>query len=602
MKRRVADIIVDILIENKITDCFSVVGGGAMHLNNALVVNEDMNLVYNHHEQACAMAATAYGRLKGKPAVVCVTSGPGGLNTLNGVQGAWVDSIPMIVISGHPRMATTIQSTGLNLRCRGVQENDIIYMVKKITKYSVLLTDPQKVRAEMEKAIYYAMEGRRGPVWIDVPLDIQGVEVEVEELEGWSSSKEKSDIPDKEIGALEELLLNASRPCILTGSAIRTADAVELFRQFIDKVQIPIVGGSLRADICHNEQERYYGMSGSIGPRAGNFILQNSDLILVLGNSLSFQQTGFYQEGFAPKAKIIMVDIQEDEAKKPGLHVDMLIHMEIKAFFENYIRNRKEIKATEKWIDYCEYVKNYFPKYEALKNYGTLSSEERVPALLFWKLLLPKIQNDALIALGNSSCIHGVLQEGIEKKEQRVIVNYNCGSMGDDLPAAIGMAVASDAMVYCVTGDGSIMMNLQELQTIVHHVYPIKICLFLNDGYGAIRNTCSNFFHGVYTGCDEKSGISFPSFAKVAEAFGIKCRECKNVGMLESSLEWYIAESGPCILLIDEMLDEIRGPKIESKLLSNGEFVTPPLHDMSPFMEEKEMGKLMISESTGECV
>lgn len=596
MKCRVADIVVDVLIENGITDCFSLVGGGAMHLNNAMVINGELNMIYNHHEQACAMAATAYARLKGEMAAVCVTSGPGGLNTLNGVQGAWVDSIPMIVISGHPRIATTIASTGLNLRCRGVQENDIVGMVKNITKYAKLVTDPLSIREEMQKAIYYAMEGRRGPVWIDIPLDVQGTYVETEELRSWSPKEVEDAEHQEELKWLVDVLKNAKRPCILTGSAIRTANAIELFREFVKKVQIPIVGGSLRADVCYNEQELYFGMSGSIGPRAGNFILQNADVILVLGNSLSFSQTGFNQEAFAPSAKIIMVDIQKDEAKKPGLHIERLICMEIKKFFEEYLKLEETVHAEPDWVNYCKYIKGYFPVFEALENHGELKGEERVPALLFWKRFLPKIQDDALIALGNSSCIHGVLQEGVNKPEQRVVVNYNCGSMGDDLPAAIGMAEASKQMVYCVTGDGSVMLNIQELQTISYHKYPIKICVFINDGYGAIRQTCTNFFNGTYTGCDEKSGISFPDFIQLAEACGIKGKHCQNIDMLDASIDWLIEQEGSCLLLIDERIDEIRGPKIESKMLENGQFITPALHDMSPFVDDETMKNLMFQE------
>lgn len=593
MRRRVADVVVDVLIENGITDCFSLVGGGAMHLNNAMVINEKLNIIYNHHEQACAMAATSYARLKGEMAAVCVTSGPGGLNTLNGVQGAWVDNIPMIVISGHPRIATTIASTGLNLRCRGVQENDIVDMVKNITKYAKLVIDPLSIREEVQKAIYYAMEGRRGPVWIDIPLDVQGAYVETEELSSWNLMKVEEQGHQEELKWLVGVLKSAECPCILTGSAIRTANAIELFRKFVEKVQIPIVGGSLRADICYNEQELYFGMSGSIGPRAGNFILQNADVILVLGNSLSFSQTGFNQEAFAPSAKIIMVDVQADEAKKPGLHIERLIHVEIKKFFEEYLKLEETVQASQVWVNYCKYIKGYFPAFEALENYGELKGEERVPALLFWKRFLSKTQDDALIALGNSSCIHGVLQEGINKPEQRIIVNYNCGSMGDDLPAAIGMAEASKKMIYCVTGDGSVMLNIQELQTISYHKYPIKICVFINNGYGAIRQTCTNFFNGTYTGCDENSGISFPNFIGLAEACGIKGKHCENIDMLDESIDWLIAQQDACLLLINERIDEIRGPKIESKMLANGQFITPALHDMSPFIDEETIQKLM---------
>lgn len=595
MKKRVADIIVDCLIENGITDCFSVVGGGAMHLNNAFVLRDEIQKVYCHHEQACAMAAEGYARVSGKLAAVCVTSGPGGTNALNGVQGAYVDSIPMIVISGHPRYATTVKATGLDLRCRGVQENDIVYMVKKITKYAKFITDASEIRAEVKKAIDIAMEGRRGPVWIDVPLDIQGMIIDEENTNTANEIKECI-CDSKDIQECLELLKEAKRPCILTGSGIRTSSCIDEFRAFCEYIQIPIVGGALQADICYNGQKMYYGMSGSMGPRTGNFILQNADLILVLGNSLSFKQTGFNQELFAPKAKIVMVDVDSDEGKKPGLDVYKLIQCNLKNFFNMICEESVTVKANDGWIAYCDKVNNRFEGYEPLSLLKDMSDTDRVPVMLFWKKFLSRCKEDCIIALGNSSCVHGVLQEGVNSPNQRVLVNYNCGSMGDDLPEAVGAAIATGKEVVCITGDGSIMMNLQELQTIKHNMLPIKTIIFSNEGYGAIRNTCSNFFGGLYTGCDEKSGISFPSFEKVADAFDMPYHICQNVAALDEALDWVLGQEGPCILEILQCINEIKAPKLESKMLEDGTFVTPALHDMSPFLTSEEMESLMYKE------
>lgn len=594
MKKRVADIIVDCLIENGVTDCFSVVGGGAMHLNNAFVLRDDIRKIYCHHEQACAMAAEGYARAKGKMAVVCVTSGPGGTNAVNGVQGAWVDSIPMIVISGHPRYETTVAYTGLRLRSRGVQENDIVHMVKKITKYSKLILDPYEIVKEINKAISIAMEGRRGPVWLDIPLDIQGLLVDVEKLYPVECSNVIKGCDTETLKDAVELLKKAERPCILTGSGIRTGDTVVDFRESLKWLRIPVVGGALQADISYNEQELYYGMSGSMGPRCGNFILQNADVILVLGNSLSFKQTGFNQKLFAPNAKIIMVDADIDEMKKPDLHVFLPVESDLKTFFDKINEMGIVIECSKEWKAYCDEVKGHFPKYEALVRYGKIGAGERIPVLLFWKKFLESCSDDCVIALGNSSCVHGVLQEGVNKSNQRVLVNYNCGSMGDDLPEAVGAAIALNREIICITGDGSVMMNLQELQTIKYHELPIKIIIFSNDGYGAIRNTCSNFFKGVYTGCDKKSGISFPDFGKVAETFGLNYFQCGNAGMLDEALDWLYAQKGNCILEILQRIDEIKGPKLESKMMPDGTFVTPALHDMSPFLSEEELHSLML--------
>ncbi|BAK44795.1 thiamine pyrophosphate-binding protein [Eggerthella sp. YY7918] len=596
MKKRVADIIVDILEQNEIDVCFSVVGGGAMHLNNAFKLGKDrIATIYNHHEQACTMAAEGYARLTGKMASVCVTAGPGGTNAINGVQGAWVDSLPMIVISGFPRFETTAASTALDIRTRGVQENDIVAQVKSITKYAVLVTDPLAIKAELQKAITLAMSGRRGPVWISVPLDVQSALVEEEELYKYEPCEHSLSFNYDQLQQLEEMLQAAERPCILTGSGIRTGNAHALYCRFVNNVQIPIVGGALQADINANGDKYYYGMSGNIGPRCGNFILQSADLILVLGNSLGTCQTGFYVEGFAPNAKIVMVDAEEDEAKKPGLHIDMFIHADIKNFFEACLDFNLKTRASNAWFNHCDELYKRLPRYEIIARHASeFKTNDRVPIQLFWKEFLEQVPSKTVIALGNSSCVRGLLQVGIDDPEQRVLVNYNCGSMGDDLPEAIGACMGTDQAVYCVTGDGSIMLNIQELQTIRHHDFPIKIILCNNKGYGAIRASCKNYFDGMYNGCDAESGLSFPAFDKVADAFGIPYRRSSCIGELHQGLDWLIKQKGPCILEVDQRIDDFNEPRVVSCLDSEGRFVTPAIHEMTPLLPREDIQKYLL--------
>ena len=592
--KRVADIVVETLIENGIDVCFSVVGGGAMHLNNAFIEKKDkIKTIYNHHEQACSMAAEGYARLSGKIAAVCVTSGPGGTNAINGVQGAWVDSVPIIVISGAPRMDTTVAATGLDIRTRGVQENNIIEQVKYITKYAVQINDATKAKYEVEKAIDIAMDGRRGPVWLEIPLDIQGALTDENDLIKFSRENKKVCASDENIDKLCDLLLDAKRPCILTGSGIRTSDSLKEYKEFCELVNIPVVGGSLQADINYNGEKLYFGMSGTMGPRCGNFILQNADLILVLGTSLSTKQTGFNQKEFAKNAKIVMVDVQEDEARKPGLNVELFIHSDLKEFFDKFNKRNVKIKTNSDWVKYCRFAYENLSKYEMLEKIKVMDKKERVPALLFWKNFLENIDSDEVIALGNSSCIQGALQYGINNENQRVLVNYNCGSMGDDLPEAIG-AAAYKNNIYCVTGDGSVMMNLQELQTIVYNNLPIKIIIFNNDGYGAIRTTCKTFFAGTNAGCDEKSGISFPDFRKISDAFGIDYHCVKNISELDEGISWIKEKQNYCILEIYQMTDDIKGPKVMSKMDENGVFYTPGLHEMDPPIDKILYNKLML--------
>lgn len=593
MKRRVADIVVDILIEKAITDCFMVVGGGAMHLNNALALREEIKKVSCHHEQACAMAAEAYARACGKLAVVCVTSGPGALNTLNGVEGAWVDNLPMLIISGQSRYNTSVEITGLPLRYRGVQEFEIINSVKNMTKYAKKVIKPTEIRRELNYAIELAMSGRRGPVWIDLPLDVQSTMIEEMELDETPKTMPVTPAAtDVDIEQLVHEICKAERPVILSGSGIRSSNTIDLFRKVAEQMGIPIVGGALQADILYHGFPRYYGMSGNVGPRAGNIILQNADLILAMGNSLGYKQTGFAQELFAPKAKIIMVDVDEYEAQKPGLRIYKLIHSDLSSFFEKMLQRQFTISLKKAWIEYCDMVFDRFPAFEYKETMG--DEGDRVSFYEFWQMFSELEEKDSVIALGNSNCVVGRLQLGINKPEQRVLVNYNSGSMGDDLPEAVGACIALSRTITCVTGDGSIMMNLQELQTIVHYQLPIKIVVFSNDGYGAIRQTNKNFFNGLYIGCDKNSGVSFPDFEKIANSFGIPYAKCSNKNHLETSIEWLEEQKSYAFLEIAQKIDDPIVPKNMARMREDKTFDSPALHDMYPFVDSDELNKYMI--------
>ncbi|MBQ9277751.1 MAG: thiamine pyrophosphate-binding protein [Lachnospiraceae bacterium] len=589
MKKRVADIIIETLLELGINDCFCVVGGGAMHIDNALKVHDKMKVTFCHHEQACAFAAEGYAKYSGKIALVSVTSGPGGVNTLNGVYSAWVDSAPMFVIAGHPRSDTTVEATGLNLRCRGVQEFDIISSIKNMTKYSKMILDAREIKREIIKAYNIAMSGRRGPVWLSVPLDIQSATVDEDELFEYQHSEYDifSDFDTKEV---IDKIKNAKSPCILTGSAIRYADAYDEFIEFIHKIKIPVIGAALLPDILPEDYPLYYGLSGNIGPRTGNYILQNADLILVLGNSLSVRQTGFDATKFAPDAYFIMVDAEKDEMKKPDLHIDFAVHTDIKTFFNalnDYIKD--EIKAPDKWVEFCDNT------YKILKDIDDPNVDEksRIPAKYFWKVFRKKIEDDAIIALGNSNCVTGLYQYGVDKLKQRVITNANAGSMGYDLPEAVGVSIVSDVPVYCVTGDGSIMMNLQELETISYNNLDIKIVIFSNDGYGAIRQTCKNYFNGDIFGCDDKSGVGLPDFEKVAYAFDFGYMCCNTNSELDECLDDFINSKGRTILEIKQLLDDPVVPKLMSKMNEDGVFEAPQFTSFYPFLDDETEEKLI---------
>ncbi len=593
MRKRVADIIIETLAENNIVDCFAVVGGGAMHLNNALALNNNVKTYFNHHEQSCAMAADAYARVSGQMAAVCVTSGPGTTNIMTGVMGAYQDSLPMIVISGQVRYATTARSTGLPLRYRGVQEFDVVPTVESMTKYAKMITEPYAIKKEVIKAINLAMQGRRGPVWLDIPLDIQSQIIEADMLQAVDELDELPSITNEECSDIVKAIASSKRPCILGGTGIVSSNNQNRFLNFVEKVGIPTIGGGWCTDMLHTNHDLYFGLSGDIGPRTGNFILQNSDLILVLGNSLSFRQTGFAQEKFAPKAKIIFVDVDEYEAKKPGIKVEKFIHSDLNNFFEMFEKVDVKIDIAEEWITYCKKLKKHFSIYESIEG---LKMDERVNSYYFWKEYNEFAKEGNIIAMGNSRANAAKIQIGVEKKNQRAITNYLCGSMGYELPAAIGCAVASQKEVYCITGDGSIMMNLQELHTIVQCGLNVKVVVFANEGYEAIRQTCKNFFSGTYFGCDAKSGVTFPEFRKIAMAFGYEYKSCDMNADVHKSLEWLFSTDGPCFLEVKQQLENPLIPKVMSRMLEDGSFETPALHDMAPFLNEDELKKWMISE------
>ena len=594
MKKRVADIIMDILVEHGITDCFVVVGGGAMHLDNALLVCEKINKYFNHHEQACAMAAEAYARYSGNMAAVCVTSGPGATNTLTGVMGAWQDSLPMIVLSGQVRYEISVPKSGLKLRYRGIQEFELIPTVKNMTKYAVMLTDPLAVKREVCTAIKIAMSGRRGPVWIDVPQDIQNAMVEENELYPEENNVcTNPTIQEKDILEVIHILREAKRPCILGGSGITSSNARGLFEELINKVGIPVIGGSWVADNFYTEHPLYYGNSGNVGPRTGNFILQNADVILTLGNSLGFRQTGFNLEGFAPDAKIIMIDVDMEESKKPGLRIYKFIHADLKDTMTAVLKEDCTVPVSQEWIAYCDMLKRKFTPFEAAQN---IDMKERVCAYYFWQIFQKYEERDSILALGNNTANTAKLQVGVKYPEQRALTNYTCGSMGYDVPAAIGAAIASKKKVYCITGDGSIMMNLQELQTIVQNDLPVHIVVFSNDGYGAIRQTSKNFFNGAYIGCTPDTGVSFPDFKMVAETFGFAYAKCCTNGQVEEAVKQLVHSNKRMLLEVEQKLDDPVTPKVMSRLDKNGKMLTPALQDMYPFLLEEEYKELMIKD------
>lgn len=590
MKRRVADIIMDVLADNGVTDCFAVVGGGAMHLDNALALNDKITKYFNHHEQACAMAAEAYARVSGKLAAVCVTSGPGATNAITGVMGCWQDSLPMLVLSGQVRYEISVAKSGLPLRYRGMQEFDIIHSVQNMTKYAVMVTEPLMVKQELLKAIKISMTGRRGPVWIDVPLDVQSAIIEEDDMYPFEEDITSPSASCEDIDFIMKKLKEAKRPCILAGNGIANSDNLQNFRDFAKELNIPVIAACIAADAMYMDYPRYYGLSGSIGPRTGNFIVQNADVILAVGCSMGFKMTGFAQDKFAPHAFIISVEVDENEMKKPGVRIDHLIHSDLGSFFACAKNRIERVNVPEQWAEYCDNLKIRFSPFEPAES---VALDDRVCAYYFWKEYEKYEQDNSISILGNNTANSAKLQIGIKKENQRIVANNNCGSMGADLPEAIGAAVAAKREVICLTGDGSIMMNLQELQTIHHYHLPVKVVVFSNDGYNAIRQTSKNFFNGTIIGCTKETGVSFPEFENVASAFGFQYMRCRNNGEVGKCLQEFFAMDGNVLLEVEQRLDDPITPKVMSRMNEDGSFATPSLEDMAPFISQEEHDSLM---------
>jgi acetolactate synthase I/II/III large subunit len=586
VKIRVADYIANLLVKNGITNVFSVVGGGAMHLNDAFGRHEQIHCTYNHHEQASAIAAEGYARIHNQLAVACVTTGPGGTNAITGVLCSWLDSIPMLVISGQTRYATTVESTGLNLRQFGEQEYNIVQSVKPMTKYAVMVKDAKEIKYHLEKAIYEATTGRKGPCWIDIPLDIQGAFIEESQLVGYQAPKE-SRLSDKDSLTILDKIKRARAPVMILGSAVRQSSCLSEVYELVDKLNIPVLCPTSIVDIFENSHPLYFGNFGVFGGRPGNFIVQNADLIISLGARMSFKQTGFNFAAFAPHAEKIIVDIDAEELKKNTISIDMPIHADLTDVIlslNNLVTD--QLPRNENWMNYCNALKGRF----TLMPEKAQESDKVNPYFLAQKLL-NKLPEDSITVVGNSCACVSVLQMGISQRGQRLFGSVNCGTMGYDIPAAIGAALASGKSVLCATGDGSFQMNIQELQTIVHNNLPVKFIIFNNFGYQAIIQTQTNFFGGALAGCTKESGISFPDFEKISFAYGLPYKKVTCHADVDAGLDWLLSlETYGLCEIIQDTKQPIE-PKVMSKKLDDGTIISPPIDDLSPFLTKEEYEK-----------
>lgn len=588
---KLSDYVAQKVVEEGVKHVFMVTGGGAMHLNHSFGSHKALECVFNHHEQACAIAAEAYYRYNNQIGLVNVTSGPGGTNAITGVYGAFVDSIGMVVISGQVKWETTVRSTGLPLRQYGDQELDIEELVRPVTKYCFMVTDPKTIRYHLEKAFYLAKSGRPGPCWLDIPLNVQAANIDPETLEGFDSAELKIQEPKLQLGGMIQQVLDkirgAKRPVMMVGSGIRLSGMQQQFIQLVEKLGIPVVTAWNAHDVIWDSHPYYVGRPGTIGNRSGNFAVQNSDVLLILGSRLNIRQVSYNWDSFARAAYKIWVEIDPLELQKPTVKPELPIQCDLAEFIPAILAANYEGPNIEHvhWLNWNKERQTKYPI--VLPEYW---ENKQVNPYCFIEKLFDNLPEDQIVVTGNgSACVVGFQAANI-KPGQRLWTNSGCASMGYDLPAAIGACKASgNKDIVCLAGDGSIMMNLQELQTIVGNHLPIKVFILNNSGYVSIFQTQRNFFNGSEVGGGPKSGVTFPSFEKLSKAFDLPYQKCSSHEELQEKITKTLMTVGPaiCEVIVDENIGF--SPKLASKILPDGKIVSPALEDLSPFLSRVEM-------------
>ena len=558
-------------------------GGGAMFLNDA-VGRSGLQYVCNHHEQACAMAAEGYARITNRLGVASVTTGPGGINALNGVYGAWTDSVPLLVISGQVKRETCMETYQIpGLRQLGDQEVDIIPLAQPLTKYAVSVHKPEEIRFHLEKALYLATTGRKGPCWIDVPVDVQSAEINPEELTGYSpEAAPKPNLDPAQIAAVAKALIQAKRPLLMTGNGVRIAQAVDEMQALSKRLKIPVVTSWTSLDQMDSNDPLYFGRTGILGERRGNLALCNTDCLITLGSRLNIRQISYDWKNFAPQAFKVQVDIDPAELIKPTCSPNIAVQADVRDFIQALDQALDSLPNLDpNWVGWGPRAKVAFPMVNPQHAAGP-----KLNPYHFIDRLFAKLDKSAIVVSGNgSACVvpnHGATV----KFGQRIFCNSGDASMGYDLPAALGAAFAAPGKpVICLAGDGSLMMNLQEIETLRSHPHlQLKLFIINNEGYLSIRQTQDGFFKGFRVGSCPQSGLSIPDFTQLLNAWGLPCQKA-DYNNLDACIDWALATSGP--VAVEVMVDPAQPfePKLASKRLPDGKMQSPAFDDMAPFLD-----------------
>lgn len=593
---KVSDFIISFIDSLKVDTVFLISGGGCIHLIDSIGKNKKIKFICNHHEQASSMAAEAYSRITGKIGVCLVTTGPGSTNTITGLAGAWLDSIPVLFISGQVKRETIADYS--KLRQLGDQEINIIDIVKPITKYAVTINNPNNVLYHLEKAVDLAKTGRPGPVWINIPLDIQGAFIAKSKLKKYVRKKDNSkkdyfkNLSNDVVFVLEKLK-GATRPLLFVGNGVRLAGAEKQLLELISELKIPVVTGFAGFDLVSNQNKFFAGRPGTIGQRIGNFSIQNADVLLVVGSRLNVRMVGYDFRSFARGAFKIMVDVDKEEMTKKTISIDCKLNYDAKDFMNEMIsqlKNKRVDFFRREWISRINFWKEkYWP---VLPEYW--QQKKLVNPYCFIDVLSKYVKKNDIVALSNATASICTYQALKFPQGTRVLTNSGCASMGYGLPAGIGALLTNKTgRTICIEGDGSIQMNIQEFQTIVYNKLPLKIFVYNNGGYVSIRLTQTSLFKGHLVASDSKSGVGCPDLLKVARAYGIPTVKIDSNDDLDKKINMILETKGPIVCEVVVSPDMIFSPKSASMQLKDGSFVSRPLEDMYPFLSREELKENM---------
>lgn len=598
---KLSDYVCNFFSAKGITHAFILGGGGNMHLIDS-VDKSKIAYVCNLHEQASSFAAEGYARVTGKPGLVIITTGPGGTNTLTGVLGCWQDSIPMFVISGQIARKFMGAGTKMGVRQLGIQEMNILDVAKPMIKYGAVVMEPLDIRYELEKAWYLATTGRQGPVWLDIPLDVQSTMIDEKKLRKFNPSEitleyttNKKEL-EKLVKQTLEKISKAQRPVLYAGNGIRLSDAYDEFLELVDILKIPVLTSYVGYDMMPSDHPYFFGRAHVMGQRAGNLIIQNSDLLLSIGARLDILTIGYTYKAFARAAYQIMVDIDKYEIEKPTMHVDLPINTDAKLFILEMIKQLKNKPLKLKIDSWLNYGRNLNKKYPNVPK--ELWNEKKfVNPYCFVEESCKQFKPNEIIVLANGvNVLNCSYQAFIVKKGQRIILNLGSAPIGYSLSAAIGVsfALGNKKRIICMEGDGSIQTNIQELQTVKYYNLPLKIFIHSNDGYLSNKGSQKNLFGGRYVGSGPESGISSPDFVKVGKAYGIKSIRINNHKEMKAKIKYVLNYPGPIICDINALKDMSLTPKLLTKKRADGSFYSPPLEDMWPFLSKEELRRNML--------